>query len=114
MIEITEIQRTIEHRVMFNRLNTSFFKYLNFSSAPVFLKDILLNNRLLLLNHYEENCKILRNGELIKNYNITGKFDHNTFKFVSKKLMETVGVDNFDLDLLSFKKIMLFMDTKDL
>jgi len=71
MIEITEIQRTIEHRVMFNRLNTSFFKYLNFSSAPVFLKDILLNNRLLLLNHYEENCKILRNGELIKNYNIT-------------------------------------------
>jgi hypothetical protein len=51
MIEITEIHRTIEHRVMFNRLNTSFYKNLNFSSAPVFLKDILLNNRLLLLNH---------------------------------------------------------------
>jgi hypothetical protein len=70
---------------------------------PVILKNILLNNRLELLNNSEENCKILRNGKLIKNDNISGKFDHKTFKFVSKKkLMEIVGVD---LDLSSFKKI---------
>ncbi len=77
----------------------------NFSSAPIILKNILLNNRLELLNNSEVNCKILRNGELIKNDNISGKFDHKTFKFVSKKLTEIVGVDNFDLDLSSFKKI---------
>jgi len=47
----------------------------------------------------------LRNGKLIKNDNISGKFDHKTFKFLSKKLMEIVGVDNFDLDLSLFKKI---------
>jgi len=76
-----------------------------FSSAPIILKNILLNNRLELLNNSEENCKILRNGKLIKNDNISGKFDHKTFKFVSKKLMEIIGVDNFDLDLSSFKKI---------
>jgi len=95
---------SIQNR-MFNRLNTAFFKYLNFSSAPIILKNILLNNRLELINNSEENCKILRNGKLIKNDNISGKFDHKTFKFVSKKLMEIVGVDNFDLDLSSFKKI---------
>ena len=95
---------SIQNR-MFIRLNTAFFKYLNFSSAPIILKNILLNNRLELINNSEENCKILRNGKLIKNDNISGKFDHKTFKFVSKKLMEIVGVDNFDLDLSSFKKI---------
>ncbi len=52
-----------------------------------------------LLNKSEENCKILRNGKLIKNDNVTGKFGHKTFKFVSNKLMEIVGVDNFDLDI---------------
>jgi hypothetical protein len=46
-----------------------------------------------------------KNGKLIINDNIAGKFDHKTFKFVSKKLMEIVSVDNFDLDLSSFKKI---------
>jgi hypothetical protein len=61
---------------MFNRLNTAFFKYLNFSSAPVILKNIVLNNRLQLLNQSEENFNILRNSKLIKNDNITGKFDH--------------------------------------
>jgi hypothetical protein len=86
-----------------------FFKYLNFSSAPVILKNILLNNRLELLNNSEENCKILRNGKLIKNDNISEKFDHKTFKFVAKKLMEIVGVDNFDLDLSSFKKIIIYI-----
>ena len=79
-----------------------FFKNLNFSSAPVILKNILLNNSLQLLNQSEENFKILMNGKLIKNDNITGKFDHNTFKFVTKKLME---IDNFDIELSSFKKI---------
>jgi hypothetical protein len=64
---------------MFNRLNTAFFKYLNFSSALVILKNILLNNRLQLLNQSEENCKILRNDKLIKNDNITKKFNHKTF-----------------------------------
>jgi hypothetical protein len=87
---------------MFKRLNTAFFKYLNFSSAPVILKNIVLNKRLQLLNQSEENFEILMNGKLIKNDNITGKFDHNTFKFVTKKLME---IDNFDIELSSFKKI---------
>ncbi len=92
---------TIQNR-MFNRLNTAFFKYLNFSSAPVILKNIVLNNRLQLLNQSEENFNILRNSKLIKNDNITGKFDHQIFKFVSKKLME---INNFDLKRSSFKKI---------
>ena len=33
------------------------------------------------------------------------KHDFIVRSFVSKKLMEIVGVDNFDLDLSSFKKI---------
>jgi hypothetical protein len=57
-----------------------------------------------LLNNSEENCTILRNGILIKNDNIYEKFDHKTFKFVSKKLMDIVGVDNFYLEPSSFKK----------
>ena len=80
-------------------------KYLNFSSDPFILENISLNNRLQLLKQSEEKCKLLRNGQLIKNDNITGKFNQKTFKFVSNNLMEIIGIDNFDLDLSSLKKI---------
>jgi hypothetical protein len=80
-------------------------KYLNFSSDLVIPENISLNNRLQLLKQSEENCKLLRNGQLIKNDNITGKFNQKTFKFVSNNLMEIIGIDNFDLDLSSLKKI---------
>jgi len=64
---------------------------------------------LQLLNQSEENCKILRNGKLIKNDNITGKIDHKTFKFVSKKLMEIVGVDTLILIFHRLKRSLMII-----
>jgi hypothetical protein len=43
-----------------------------------------------------------------KNIYIIGKSDHKTFKFVSNKLMEIVGIDNFDLEFSRFFSINLF------
>ena len=62
-------------------------------------------DQLAIIKKSEEKCKLLRNGQLIKNDNITGKFNQKTFKFVSNNLMEIISIDNFDLDLSSLKKI---------
>jgi hypothetical protein len=70
----------------------------NFSSVPVIIKNIFLYDRLQLLKHSEENCKILRNSKLKKTIISLGNLTIRPSNLHQK-------VDNFDLDLSSFKKI---------